>query len=154
MGFLKPATPRTKVEIVQSIHGNTFVTWPTDMAASGSELPALPVGHTHARSRQWVLANKTVVLILPGDPQVHQGGVVRHTFEVVSSSWTNRNKTLSSLVVHPSDPDVRFVITTSGMGCACTQGPAGNAGPIGDPYEIAMVNKNDPEFDWFTAVTP
>lgn len=154
MGFFAPNPPRTKVEVVQSTHGQTFVTWPTDVAASGAELPALPLGHTHPRSRHWVLADKTVVLVLPGDPTVYQGGVIRHSFDVVSSSWSNQTKTLSSLIVHPSDPEVRFVISTSGMGCACTQGPAGNAGPIGEPYEIAMVNTSLPEFDWYTAVTP
>ncbi len=152
MGFLKSAPPRIKVEVVQSTHGNTFVTWPTNMAVQGSDLPALPVGHTHQRSRQWVLADKTVVLILPGDPKVHQGGVIRHIFDVVSSSWNNRTKTLSTLVVHPSDPEVQFVITTSGTGCACTQGPAGNAGPISEPYSLSMVNTTIPEYDWHTTL--
>lgn len=154
MGFMNSAPPRTKVEVVQSTHGNTFVTWPTDMTASGIELPALPVGHAHPRSRQWVMADRTVILILPGDPAVHEGGVVRHTFDVVSSSWNNRTKTLATLVAHPSDPDVRFAITTSGTGCSCTQGPAGNAGPINDPYQIVMVNSNAPEFDWYTVMAP
>lgn len=154
MGFLKQSPPRIRVEVVQSTHGQTFVTWPTNMTASGSELPALPVGHTHSRSRQWVMADKTVVLILPGDPTTHQGGVIRHTFDVVSSSWNNRTKTLSTLAVHPSDPEVTFAITTSGVGCACTQGPAGNAGPIGVPYEISMVNVHSPEFDWHTVMVP
>lgn len=154
MGFLKPNPPRTRVEVVQSTHGQTFVTWPPEMAVRGSDLPALPVGHSHPRSRQWIMADKTVVLILPGDPQIHQGGVIRYVFDVVSSTWNNRTKTLSSLVVHPSDPEVTFVISTSGVGCACTQGPAGNAGPIGEPYQIAMVNKNDPEFDWHTVIVP
>lgn len=152
MGFLKPNPPRVKVEVVQSTHGQTFVTWPTESAMLGSDLPALPVGHTHARSRQWVMADKTVVLILPGDPSVHQGGVVRHTFDVVSSSWNNRTKTLSTLAVHPSNPDVTFAISTSGTGCSCTQGPAGNAGPIGEPYDIVMVNSNTEEFGWHTTV--
>lgn len=154
MGFLKPNPPRERVEVVQSTHGQTFVTWPTDMAMMGSELPALPIGHTHARSRHWVMADKTAILILPGDPNVHEGGVIRHTFDVVSSSWNNRTKTLSSLVVHPSDPEITFAISTSGVGCACTQGPAGNAGPISQPYQIAMVNPNSPEFDWYTVMIP
>jgi hypothetical protein len=154
MGYFKQAPPKTTVEVLQSTHGQTFVTWPTSMAASGSDLPALPVGHQHARSRHWVLANKTVVLILPGDPAVHMGGVIRHTFDIVSASWNNRAKTLTSLVVHPSDPDVTFSISTSGVGCACTQGPAGNAGPIGEPYKISMVRSSDPAYDWFEVVTP
>lgn len=154
MGFLASSPPRTRVEVVQSTHGQTFVTWPTDMAASGSELPALPVGHTHPRSRHWVMADKKVVLILPGDPQEHPGGVIRHTFDVVSSSWNSRTKTLSSLVMHPTDPERTFSISTSGVGCACTQGPAGNAGPISEPYEVSMVNTNVPEFDWYSVVTP
>lgn len=153
MGFLKPNPPRTPVEVVTSTHGNTFVTWPTDVASAG-ELPALPVGHTHPMSRQWLLANKTVVLILPGDPLVHPGGVIRHTFDAISSTWNSRSKTLSTLVAHPSDPEVSFVITTNGTGCACTQGQAGNAGPIGEPYEVVMVNSSAPEFDWYTAVVP
>jgi hypothetical protein len=154
MGFLKPSPPRTKVEVVQSTHGQTFVTWPTDMTASGIDLPALPVGHSHPRSRHWVMADRTIVLILPGDPNTYPGGVIRHTYDVVSSTWNSRTKTLSSLVVHPSDPDVTFSVSTSGIGCACTQGPAGNAGPIGDPYEISMVNHTAPEFDWYSVVTP
>lgn len=152
MGFLKPNPPRTKVEVVQSTHGNTFVTWPTDMAMLGSELPALPVGHSHPRSRQWLMADKTAVLILPGDPSIHMGGVIRHTFNVVSSTWSKRPKTLTTVVVHPSDPEVVFAITTNGTGCACTQGAAGNAGPIGEPYEISMVNSSDPDFDWYTVI--
>lgn len=154
MGFLRSSPPRVQVEVVQSTHGQTFVTWPTDMAASGSDLPALPVGHTHAQSRQWVMANKTVILILPGDPNIYQGGVIRHTFDVVASSWNNRTRTLSSLAVHPSDPAVTFSISTSGTGCSCTQGPAGNAGPIDDPYEIVPVNTSAPEFAWHTEMTP
>jgi hypothetical protein len=153
MGFLKPNPPRTKVEVVQSTHGQTYVTWPTNITASGDSLPPLPVDHSHARSRHWVLADKTAVLILPGDPQVHQGGVVRHVFDVEVASWNRRTKTLASLVKHPTEPNITFGITTSGVGCACTQGAAGNAGPIGEPYEISMVNPNDPEFsEWFTLV--
>jgi hypothetical protein len=154
MGFLRSSPPRIPVEVMQSTHGQTFVTWPTDMAASGSELPALPVGHSHPRSRHWVLADRTVVLVLPGDPQHHAGGVIRHTYNIVSSSWNSRTKTLSSLVEHPSDPEVNFVITTSGVGCACTQGPAGNAGPIGEPYHITMINPRTNDIEWFLAVTP
>lgn len=153
MGFLKPNPPRTKVEVMQSTHGNTFVTWPTDVASAG-DLPALPVGHSHPRSRLWVLADKTAVLILPGDPKEHQGGVIRHVFNVAQASWNTRSKVLSALVEHPSAEGITFAITTSGVGCACTQGPAGNAGPIGDPYEIVMANPNAPEFDWFTLVIP
>lgn len=153
MGFLKPSSPRTKVEVVTSTHGNTFVTWPTEMT-SRNDLPALPVGHVHHRSRQWVLANKTVVLVLPADPAVHTGGLIRHTFDVVSVTWSNRTKILSTMVIHPSNHEVMFMITTNGTGCACTQGPAGNAGPISDPYQIAMVKTNSPDFDWYTAVTP
>lgn len=153
MGFLKPSPPRTRVEIMQSTHGQTFVTWPTDVVAAGN-LPPLPVGQSHARSRHWVLADKTVVLVLPGDPQIHQGGVERYTFDVVASTWNKRTKTLASLVQHPDDSEISFAITTSGVGCACTQGPAGNAGPIGEPYEIAMVNPNSEEFNWFTLVAP
>lgn len=151
MGFLKPSPPKIKVEVVHSTHGATFVTWPTNMAALGEgELPALPLGHSHPRSRHWVLADRTAVLILPGDPKIHMGGVIRHVFDVVSAGWNSRTKTLSSLLVHPANPEITFVVTTSGVGCACTQGPAGNAGPIGEPYSIHMVNHNLPEFDWFT----
>jgi len=150
MGFLKPNPPREKVEVVQSTHGTTFVTWPSDMTASGAELPALPIGHQHPRSRHWVMANKTAILILPADPKIYEGGVVRHTFDVVQSQWNKKTKTLLSRVAHPSDPEVFFHISTSGVGCACTQGPAGNAGPIGTPYQIAMVNVHADEFDWFT----
>lgn len=153
MGFLKQSPPRTKVEVMQSTHGQTFVTYPTTVA-SGENLPALPVGHTHPRSRHWVLADRTAVLILPGDPKEHMGGVIRHVFEVESATWNSRTKTLASLVKHPSDPDVNFVITTSGVGCACTQGPAGNAGPVSEPYQIAMTNPNAPEFDWYTVMIP
>lgn len=147
MGFFKPAEPRTRVEVVKSTHGQTFVTWPPDLTAGGVELPSLPVGHSHPRSRQWVLGDRTLVLNLPD----HTGnGVVRHTFEVVSSQWNERSKTLTSVVIHPADPEKNFVITTSGIGCACTQGPAGNSGPIDTPYDIAMVNSDSPEFDWYT----
>lgn len=154
MGFLKPNPPRIPVEVMQSTHGNTFVTWPTDVAMAGSEnLPALPVGHSHARSRHWVLADRTAVLVLPANPKVHEGGVIRHTFNVVASTWNRRTKTLASLVEHPSAEGINFVITTSGVGCACTQGPAGNAGPIGQPYQVSMVNAgSNPEFEWFTLV--
>lgn len=151
MGFLKPSPPKIKVEVVHSTHGQTYVTWPHNMTSSGRELPALPVGGSHPRSRHWVMADKTAVLILPGDPSVHMGGVVRHTFDVVSSAWNRQTKTLSTLVVHPSDPEVTFGISTNGVGCACTQGPAGNAGPIAEPYDITMVNTNSPEFEWFSA---
>lgn len=155
MGFLKPNPPRTKVETIKSTHGNTFVTWPTDMAAQGSEnLPTLPIGHSHPRSRLWVLADKTAVICLPGDPATHKGGVIRHTYDVVSAGWNTRTKTLSVLVEHPQAEGVTFAITTSGVGCACTQGPAGNAGPIDDPYEIAMMNPDAPEFDWFQVMSP
>ena len=151
MGFLTPSPPPTDVQVMHSTHGTTYVTWPTDMTASGGDLPALPVGHTHMRSRHWVMENRTAILILPGDPKTHEGGVIRHTFDVVAASWSNKTKTLASLVVHPSDPDITFVISTSGVGCACTQGPAGNAGPINDPYRIKMVNvNNNPDYDWFT----
>ena len=148
MGFMKAAAPRTPVEVVKSTHGNTFVTWPSSVTQK-EDLPALPVGHSHSRSRHWVLANKTAILILPGDGE---GGVVRHTYDVVQSAWNSKKKTLTSQVVHPSDPEVVFMITTSGVGCSCTQGPAGNAGPIGEPYQIVMVNSNAPEFDWYTVV--
>lgn len=154
MGFLKKSPSQERVEVVQSTHGQTFVTWPTDMAASGRDLPALPVSHSNPKSRHWLMANKTAILILPGDPSRFEGGVIRHTFNVVSSSWNNRTKTLSSIVTHPSDSEVTFVISTSGTGCACTQGPAGNAGPIAQPYQISMVNTNTPEFDWYMTVTP
>lgn len=148
MGFLKKATPRVEVQIVQSTHGQTFVTWPTNMTASGADLPALPVGGAHPQSRHWVLADKTAVLILNADPSHYPGGVIRHTFNVVQSSWNNRTKVLSSLVEHPSDPDVHFVISTNGKGCNCNQGQAGSAGPIGEPYEIKMVNSDTVE--WYT----
>jgi hypothetical protein len=150
MGFLRPAPERTPVEVVQSTHGQTFVTWPPGAAVDG-ELPALPLGHQHPRSRHWVLANRTAVIILPGDPQHHMGGIIRHTFDVVSSSWNSRTRTLTSLLAHPASPDVSFAVTTSGMGCACTQGPAGNAGPI-DDFKLVMVNPNAPEYDWFTLI--
>jgi hypothetical protein len=96
------------------------------------------------------MANKTAILILPGDPAQHPGGVIRHTYDVVQSSWNSRTKMLTSLVAHPSDPDVHFMISTSGVGCACTQGEAGNAGPISTPYKIAMVRPDGEEYDWFT----
>lgn len=153
MGFLKKNPPRTKVEVIQSTHGQTYVTYPTDVA-SDPQRPALPLGHAHPQSRQWLLADKTVVLILPGDPSVYPGGVIRHTFDVVMSSWNNRTKMLSSMCVHPSNSEVTFVISTNGIGCACTQGAPGNAGPIGEPYEIAMVKPNTPEFDWYQVMTP
>jgi hypothetical protein len=97
------------------------------------------------------MADRTAVLIIPGDPKT--GGVIRHTYDVVSSSWNSKTKTLSTLVKHPSDPDISFGIQTSGLGCACTQGPAGNAGPIGVPYEISMVNPASGGYDWFTVAT-
>lgn len=154
MGFLNKAPERIPVEVLQSTHGQTFVTWPTDVVASGVELPALPVGHSHQRSRHWVMADRTLILILPGDPQVHQGGVVRHTYNIVRSSWNNRTKTLTSIVEHPSDPEITFAVTTSGVGCACTQGPAGNAGPIEEPYKVVMANPNAEEFDWYEVIIP
>lgn len=154
MGFLAKAPERIPVEVLQSTHGQTFVTWPTSMVSSGIELPALPVGHSHPKSRHWVMADRTLILILPGDPQVHPGGVIRYPFSIKSSTWNNRTKTLTSTVVHPSDEAVEFVVTTSGVGCSCTQGPAGNAGPIAEPYRIVMVNANAPEFDWYTVVVP
>lgn len=150
MGFLKKATPHTKVEVMKSTHGQTYVTWPPD---TGPGEIGLPVAPTHAQSRQWVLADRTAVLILNGDPQVHMGGVIRHTFDVVEASWNRRNKTLVSRVKHPSNPEITFIMSTSGVGCSCTQGAAGNAGPIGEPYDIVMTNADSPEFDWFT-VTP
>lgn len=151
MGFLKPSPPRIEVEVMHSTHGQTFVTWPTDATINGSaDLPALPIGGSHSKSRQWVLANRTAVLILPADPNIYEGGVIRHTYDVVSAAWNNKTKTLSSLVRHPSNPDSSFVITTSGVGCACTQGPAGNAGPIHEPYQIQMANPNSSDFDWYT----
>lgn len=152
MGWGKKATPRTTVDVMQSTHGQTFVTWPAHVASS--DLPPLPVGNSHQRSRQWVLADRTAVLVLPGDPNQHEGGVVRHVYEVVEASWNSKSKTLASLVKHPDDPDANFVITTSGVGCACTQGAAGNAGPIGEPYQINMANPNSSEFDWFRLVSP
>lgn len=152
MGFLKKAPPRIPVDVMQSTHGQTFVVWPSNVASA--DLPALPVGGSHAASRHWVLANRTAILILPGDPTQYEGGVIRHTFDVVEASWNNKTKTLASLVKHPSDPDASFIITTSGVGCACTQGAAGNAGPINEPYQINMANPNAPEFDWFTLVAP
>ncbi len=149
MGFLKPATPKTRVEVITSTHGNTFVTWPPSVDAHSA--PALPVGHSHPKSRQWLLADKTVVLILNADPDLHPGGVIRHVFDVVSSSWNRKTKILTTLVAHPADPEVSFVITTNGQGCNCNQGPAGNAGPINGPYEIAMVKTSEtPDFDWYT----
>lgn len=153
MPWGKPAPERERVEVVQSTHGHTFVTWPTDMALQGSDLPALPLAHSHPRSRQWLLADKTGVVILPGDPQHHEGGVIRHTYDVVSATWNARTKTLTTTYVHPSNSEVTFNVTTSGMGCACTQGPAGNAGPINGPYEIAMVKAaGNPDLDWFAQV--
>ncbi len=149
MPWNNPAPDKIVVEVLQSTHGQTFVTWPTNVAAGG-DLPALPVGHTHARSRHWLMADRTVVLILPGAGN----GVTRHTFDAVSATWNRRTKTLTSLVSHPSEPDTTFAITTSGTGCACTQGAAGNAGPISEPYKIQMINRNQPEFDWFQEVTP
>lgn len=151
MGFLKPAPSEIPVEVMHSTHGQTFVTWPTSMTAQES-LPALPLGHTHPRSRHWVLANRTAVIILPGDPKVHPGGVIRHTYDVVSATWNSRTKTLTSILRHPSDPEISFAVTTSGVGCACTQGPAGNAGPIAEPYRISMVKPGNPEQDWFSLV--
>lgn len=148
MGFLKKAPPRTPVDVMQSTHGQTFVTWPSNVTSP--DLPALPVGGAHQQSRQWVLADKTAVLILNGDPTAHEGGVVRHVFDVVQASWNNKTRTLTSLVKHPSDQDVSFIITTKGVGCSCNQGAAGNAGPISVPYQINMANPNSSEFDWFT----
>lgn len=138
---------------MQSTHGQTFVTWPTDIAVQGTtELPALPLGHMHPRSRHWVLANRTAIVILPGDPSIHMGGVIRHIFDVVSASWNSRTKTLSSLLVHPSNPDVTFAVTTSGQGCACTQGAAGNAGPINEQYKLIMIRPGSPGYEWFSVV--
>lgn len=154
MGYFNRSPDAVEVEVLQSTHGQTFVTWPTSVTSSGAELPALPVGHAHPRSRHWVLANKTAILILPGDPSIHEGGVIRHTFNVVSSAWNRRTKTLTSLVVHPANPDVEFSISTSGVGCSCTQGAAGNAGPILEHYRIITVNASNPEFDWYKVVTP
>lgn len=154
MGFLKPAPERIEVEVVQSTHGQTFVMWPPDVTSSGQPLPDLPIGQRHSRSRQWVLADRTVVLILPSDPDQPATGVVRHTFDVVSAKWNNRTKTLVSMVKHPENPEVQFAISTSGVGCSCTQGAAGNAGPIEQPYKLVMVNSKAPEFDWFEVMTP
>lgn len=153
MGFLKSAPERTDVHVVQSTHGQTFIMWPSDILSTGQELPALPLAQQHHQSRQWVMADRTVILILPGNPDIYPGGVIRHTFDVVSSTWRNRTKTLVTLASHPSNPELTFSISTSGVGCACTQGPAGNAGPISEPYKLLMVNTNLPEFDWYTAVT-
>lgn len=152
MGFLKPSPPRTDVEVLQSTHGTTYVMWPSSATSSGDPLPDLPLSHQHPRSRHWVLANRTVVLILPDADG--PGGVVRHVFDVTMSKWNPRTKTLSTLVHHPDDPDFEFAISTSGVGCSCTQGPAGNAGPIGEPYKLVMVNKSLPEYDWYEVVTP
>lgn len=154
MGFLKKAPERIDVEVVQSTHGQTFVMWPPDLTSSGQSLPDLPVGQRHSRSRQWVLADRTAVLILPADADQPATGVVRHTFNVVSAKWNNRTKTLNSLVQHPENTELTFAISTSGVGCSCTQGAAGNAGPIDQPYKLVMVNSNTPEFDWFEVVAP
>jgi hypothetical protein len=151
MGFLKKAPDRVAVEVVQSMHGQTFIMWPPQMTTDGRTLPDLPLPHQHARSRQWLLANKTVVLILPAEDQ--PGGVIRHIFDVVTAKWNGRTKTLTSIVSHPDDPEFEFAISTSGVGCSCTQGPAGNAGPIDVPYKLVMVNSNTPEFDWYEVVT-
>jgi hypothetical protein len=91
---------------------------------------------------------------LPDTESENSSGVVRHTYDVVSSKWNSRTKTLTTLVKHPSDPEFEFAITTSGVGCSCTQGAAGNAGPIDQPYKLVTVNKNDPEFEWYEVVTP
>lgn len=154
MGFLHKAPPRTDVEVVQSTHGQTFVMWPPDLTADGGEIPSLPVGQRHARSRLWVMADRTAILILPSDPEQPATGVVRHTFDVVSAKWNYRTKTLVAIVNHPENPELQFAISTSGVGCSCTQGAAGNAGPIDSPYKIVMVNSSAPEFDWFEVVTP
>lgn len=153
MGFLKKSPERTEVEVVQSTHGQTFLSW-VKGTGGGGDLPALPLAQQHPKSRHWLMADQTVVLILPGDPQTYPGGVIRHHFDVVSSTWSNRNKTLTSTVSHPSDPELHFTISTSGVGCSCTQGPAGNAGPIGEPYKLIMVNSNLPEFDWYEVLSP
>ena len=153
MGFLKKAPERVPVEVVQSTHGQTFVMWPSDVTSSGQPLPDLPVAHKHVRSRHWVMADRTVILILPEDPAQVSGPIVRHTYKVVSAKWNPRSKTLVSMVEHPENPDLRFAISTSGVGCACTQGTAGNAGPIDEPYKLVMVNSTTPEFDWFETVT-
>lgn len=151
MGWRNSSPPREKVEVMQSTHGLTYVTWPTNVAASGEPLPSLPIGHSHPQSRHWVMADRTAVVCLPGDPTVYEGGVIRWTFDVVSATWNRKSKTLASLVKHPSDPDINFAITTTGSGCSCTQGVAGNAGPINGPYEMSIVNADNPEFDWFVA---
>lgn len=153
MGFLRSAPERVDVEIVQSTHGQTFVMWPPDITSGGESLPDLPVEHRHARSRQWVMADRTAVLILPADPDNPATGIVRHTFDVVSSKWNPRTKTLNTIVKHPEDPELQFAISTSGVGCSCTQGAAGNAGPIDQPYKLVMVNSMVPEFDWYEVVT-
>jgi hypothetical protein len=152
MGWRNKAEPHTKVPVMKSTHGQTYITWPPDLVGSIEDRPGLPIAPAHSQSRQWVLADRTAVLILNGDPQHHMGGVIRHTFDVVEASWNRRKKTLVSRVKHPSDPEITFLISTSGVGCSCTQGAAGNAGPIGEPYDIVMTNPDSPEFDWYEAV--
>jgi hypothetical protein len=152
MGFLHKAPERIDVEVVQSTHGTTYVMWPPHVTASGETLPDLPLVHKHPRSRHWVLGDRTLVLILPADD--NPGNVVRHSFDIVSAKWNQRTKTLTSFVQHPDDPELEFAISTSGVGCSCTQGPAGNAGPIDQPYKLVMVNSTTPEFDWYEVVTP
>lgn len=153
MGWMKKAPEKTEVQVVQSTHGGTFLSWPMSASVDGRELPALPLGPQHPKSRQWLMADRTVVLNLPGDPAIYPGGVIRHTFNAKSATWNSRTKTLTTIAEHPSDPDLGFAIATSGVGCACTQGAAGNSGPISDPYKLIMVNPNLPEFDWYEVYT-
>src|SRR5688572_18441642 len=112
MGWRNKAEPQTKVEVVKSTHGQTYITWPPDLEGSIEDRPGLPIASTHSQSRQWVLADRTAVLILNGDPQQHMGGVIRHKFDVVEASWNRRNKTLVSRVKHPSNPEITFLIST------------------------------------------
>lgn len=153
MGFLHKAAERIEVEVIKSTHGQTFVMWPPNLTADGGEIPPLPVGQRHARSRLWVMANRTAILNLPADPENPATGVSRHTFDIASAKWNPHTKTLVAIVNHPDNPELQFAISTSGVGCSCTQGAAGNAGPIEEGYKIMMVNSNAPEFDWFEVVT-
>lgn len=117
MGFLKPAAETKTIDTVATGIGRADV-----------------LGVKHPKSRLWILADRTAVLVVPADPG--QRNMVRLKFDVDASSWDKRTKVLALVT-----PDGDIVsVDGGGGGCTpCQMGRVANAGPVEGQYRVARV---------------
>lgn len=112
MGFID-AAPREQVHTVATLAGRATLgstSWP--------------------KARVYLLEDRQAVLIVP-DPD-NRGKVVRIPFDVTTSTWDAREK---SLVMLTQDGE----LAVDGKGCGCGMGAVGSAGPVEGRHDLIRV---------------